>query len=57
MGLVHHVAVFIVWLVGFVWMTGYIAAGARDADYLLKVWLGMLAAMTAVAGIGVLIFS
>lgn len=57
LGLVHPVAVFIVWIVGFVWMTGHIVSGSRDADYMVKVWLGMLAAMTAVAGIGVLIFS
>lgn len=55
--LVHPVAVFIVWIVGFVWMTGYIAAGRTSADLLTKRWLQMLAGMAVLASLGFLIFS
>jgi hypothetical protein len=41
--LVNPYAIFAVWTVGFVWGVGYIAAGNREADYLLKIWLGMMA--------------
>lgn len=40
---VNLYAIFAVWIVGFVWGVGYIASGKRDADHLVKVWLGMLA--------------
>lgn len=48
-GLVHPIALAVVWLIGFVWIVGYIAAGPRDADRLLIVWLGSLAGTVAVA--------
>jgi len=41
--LVNPYAIFAVWTVGFIWGVGYIAAGSREADYLLKIWLGMMA--------------
>lgn len=50
-GLVHPVALFAVWLIGFVWMAGYIGSGVRTADYLTRAWLW---SMVAIAGIGVL---
>lgn len=40
---IHPIAVFIVWVVGFVWGVGYIIAGKADADLLLKRWLQMMA--------------
>lgn len=43
-------AVGIVWLIGFVWGVGYIAAGPRDADLLLKRWLQMMAGIIVVGG-------
>ncbi|RWL14892.1 MAG: hypothetical protein EOR57_31595 [Mesorhizobium sp.] len=37
-------AIFMVWIVGFVWGVGYIASGKRSADILLKTWLGTIGA-------------
>ena len=54
---VHPIAIGIVWLVGFVWITSYIAAGPDDADHLTKVWLGMLAGIVVLGGIGAAMFS
>lgn len=41
---VSPIAIFVVWIVGFVWGVGYIASGKTDADRLTKVWLGMMGA-------------
>lgn len=49
--IVHPIAVFIVWIVGFVWITGYIASGPRDADQLLKSWLGTLLVISALGAL------
>lgn len=49
---VNSVALFTVWLVGFLWGTGYIAAGIREADLLLKRWLQMMAGVAVLAIIG-----
>lgn len=38
-GVVHPVAIFGIWLFGFVWAVGYIISGRRTADYLVLVWL------------------
>ncbi|WP_159585911.1 hypothetical protein [Chelativorans xinjiangense] len=40
---VHPIAVFFVWVVGFLWLTGWIAAGPKDADDLVKYCLATLA--------------
>ncbi|MGE0231168.1 MAG: hypothetical protein AB7O39_03125 [Flavobacteriaceae bacterium] len=55
--IVHPVAVGVVWLIGFVWITGYIASGPRDADHLVRTWLLMLAGIAAIAGVIVLAVS
>jgi hypothetical protein len=51
-GSVNPIALFAVWLVGFLWGTGYIAAGIREADLLLKRWLQMMAGVVVLAIIG-----
>lgn len=48
--LVHPLAIFAVWIVGFVWGVSYIASGKSDADLLTKRWLQMLAGIAALAG-------
>jgi hypothetical protein len=48
-GTVNPLALFAVWLVGFVWGVGYIAGGLREADLLLKRWLQMMAGTVALA--------
>lgn len=48
-GLVHPIAVFAVWLIGFVWMAGYIGSGVRAADYLTRAWLW---SMVGIVGLG-----
>jgi len=48
--LVHPAAIFVVWLVAFVWGAGYIAGGKWAADRLVKVWLLTLCATIAFAG-------
>lgn len=45
----HPMAVGVVWLIGFVWIAGYTAAGPRSADQLVKVWLGSMAGSVAIA--------
>lgn len=47
---VNLYAIFAVWIVGFVWGVGYIASGKRDADHLVKIWLGMLAVYALIGG-------
>lgn len=37
------------WLVGYVWGAAYLAGGIRLADHLVKVWLGFLAGVFALA--------
>lgn len=39
-GLAHPIAVFGVWIIGFVWGVGYIISGKRTADYFVLIWLG-----------------
>lgn len=51
-GGVNPIALFTVWLLGFIWGTGYIAAGIREADLLLKRWLQMMAGVAVLAVIG-----
>lgn len=46
---IHPVAVFVVWIVGFVWGVAYIIGGQADADLLLKRWLQLMGA-TVLAG-------
>ena len=47
---INPIALAIVWLIGFVWGTGYIIAGKSGADRLATVWLGTMMA-TAVAAL------
>lgn len=54
---VHPVAVFIPWLVGFVWGVGYVASGPLDADLLLKRWLQMTVGLVAIGGVISLLFA
>lgn len=49
---IHPVATAAVWLIGFVWGTGYIISGKSGADRLSLVWLGTMAA-TAVAALAI----
>ncbi|MBZ9873070.1 hypothetical protein LB542_19675 [Mesorhizobium sp. BR1-1-9] len=51
-GAVNPIALFAVWLVGFLWGSGYIAGGLREADLLLKRWLQMMAGVAVLAVIG-----
>jgi hypothetical protein len=46
---VQPIAVAIVWLIGFVWGTGYIITGRSGADRLATVWIGTMAATAAAA--------
>lgn len=57
LGTAHPIAVFIVWIVGFVWGVGYIAAGKAAADLLTKRWLQMLIGIAVVGGAGALFLS
>ncbi|PAQ00899.1 hypothetical protein LRP31_25420 [Mesorhizobium mediterraneum] len=54
---IHPLAVFIVWIVGFVWGVGYIIAGKMDADLLLKRWLQMMAGATVLGFVGSFLLS
>lgn len=56
-GLVHPVALFAVWLIGFVWIAGHMSAGTRAADHLVKTWLGTMAALTVIAFVATQFFS
>lgn len=46
---IHPVAIFAVWIIGFVWGVAYIISGEADADLLLKRWLQLMGA-TVLAG-------
>lgn len=53
---VQPVAIFVVWLIGFVWGAAYIADGNRSADYLTKRWLQMMIGVVLIGGfIGLLL--
>lgn len=54
---IHPIAVAVIWLIGFVWGVGYIAAGKRTADRLTKVWLGTLAGTALFAALVVIAIS
>lgn len=54
---IHPVAVFIVWIIGFVWGVGYIIAGKIDADLLLKRWLQMMAGAMLIGFVGSFLLS
>jgi hypothetical protein len=54
---IHPVAVFIVWIIGFVWGVGYIIAGKIDADLLLKRWLQMMAGAMLLGFVGSFLLS
>lgn len=43
----HPFAVALVWFAGLVWLIGWVSGSARDADYLLKLMAGMIAAPLA----------
>jgi hypothetical protein len=47
---IHPIAIFAVWLVGFVWGVGYISAGKTLADLLTKRWLQMMLALAIFGG-------
>lgn len=53
----HPAVVFVVWLITFVWGTGYIAGSVRDADSLVKMWLLSLAIAGVIGGGLALAFS
>jgi hypothetical protein len=53
---IQPLAVFAVWIVGFVWGSAYIAAGKRAADLLTKRWLQLMVGVVVVGGtIGLLL--
>lgn len=54
---IHPVAIFAVWVVGFLWGVGYIAAGKAAADLLLKRWLQMMACAIVIGFVGSSLFS
>ena len=54
---IHPIAVFIVWIVGFVWGVGYIVAGKIDADLLLKRWLQMMTGAIVIGFVGSFLLS
>lgn len=47
----HPLAVGVVWIIGFVWLTGWAASDGEDADALLKYWLITLAIMAIGGGL------
>ncbi|RUU81290.1 hypothetical protein [Mesorhizobium sp. M7A.F.Ca.MR.362.00.0.0] len=47
---VNVVAVFIPWLIGFVWGVGYITSGPTDANLLVKRWLQMMVGAALIGG-------
>lgn len=51
------IAIAIVWLIGFVWLTGYIVAGRNSADHLVKFGVLYFGAMAAIAYAAVLLIS
>lgn len=56
-GIANPIAIAIVWLIGFVWMTGYIVAGRNSADHLVKFGALYFGAMAAIAYAAVLLIS
>jgi hypothetical protein len=44
------IVVAIVWLVGFVWLAGWLAVGPREGDMLLLYWLAMMGGFAAIGG-------
>ena len=47
---IHPIAVFAVWIIGFVWGVAFIADGKRTADYLTKRWLQMMVGVVLIGG-------
>jgi hypothetical protein len=45
----HPIAIAAIWLVGFVWFTGWLAVGPKAADALTLHWLSMLGGMAVIA--------
>lgn len=54
---INVAAVFAVWLVGIIWGCGYIAAGKREADLMLRRWLQMMVGIAIIGIAGALIVS
>lgn len=54
---IHPIAVFAVWIIGFVWGAAYIADGKRTADYLTKRWLQMMIGVVLIGGVVGLLLS
>lgn len=48
------IALFIVWLGGFIWLAGRIAGSSADANHILKITLGFFVACGLLAAIVVL---
>lgn len=48
---IHPIAVFAVWLIGFVWGCAYIMAGKYAADHLTKRWLQLMIGVVLVGGL------
>lgn len=40
---VHPVALAIVWVIGLIWLIGWVVGSIKDADYLVKLIAGMVA--------------
>jgi hypothetical protein len=47
----HPVAVGVMWLVGFVWLAGWLATGPKAADSLVVYWLAMLGGLATIGGL------
>lgn len=54
---ISPLAIAVIWLVGFVWMTGYIIAGRNAADHLVKFGALYFGTTAAIAYAGVLLIS
>jgi hypothetical protein len=54
---IHPLAIFAVWLIGFVWGAAYIADGKRSADHLTKRWLQMMIGVVLIGGVVGLLLS
>ena len=54
---INPIALTIVWLVGFVWLTGYLMAGVSAADLLTRRWLQMIGGIAILSGAVVFLFS
>lgn len=46
-------AVALVWLIGLIWLIGWAAGSVREADYLLKLMVGMFGVLALIAGIAI----